>query len=137
MVWASVACSTCQGGDPRRGGECGKESLGIVACREVKRPVGQIGGDPPRTDQKPHQTRFGTTTKIEGFVEKHGPRLRGVPRWTTPESPMALSLPLPGEINKDHAMQHVQPPPAARTIQEGTLRPGLGTCPSLLRLINC
>ena len=62
-------------GDPRRGGECGKESLGVVACREVKRPVGQIGGEPPRSGQKPHQNpRFGTSTKIEGYSEQraHG-----------------------------------------------------------------
>jgi hypothetical protein len=60
-----------------RGGECGKESLGVVVCREVKRPVGKIGCEPPRPEQIPLQLRIGTPSQSERFTELCGPRFRG------------------------------------------------------------
>ena len=63
-------------GDPWRGGERGEECLGVVVCREVKRPARKAGGEPARPDQIPLQPRLRTTPQAEGFTERRSPQFR-------------------------------------------------------------
>jgi hypothetical protein len=66
-------------GDPRGRGESGKESIGVVARREVKRPAGKTGGEPPRPDQIPLHLRIGSASQGESVTERHRPPLREYP----------------------------------------------------------
>ncbi len=123
----------------RGGDEHGEKSLGVLAGCEVKRPAEKVGGESPRPDKIPLQARFGTTPQAERLTERRGPRLR----WTSPiifneiGSHGNTSRHFPGNPAKIMLYSTVHPHLHPALSKKRTLRPGLGTCPSPGRLINC